>query len=174
MYRENAWKKYDAENHCIHVSGRSKTYHSAVKILNPNDFLIGHNYFFSMKAKHYQTEGENSQIIKLTLYYKTGEGIDQADKHYVEMSPYFHGEKDQWVDVIANSFTIPEGHTYKIYVEFPDSMTEYDVKEARAYEVGAELRDGKLISSQIISIENCQAKFSDYNNHDDIYFPMLF
>lgn len=116
-------KNYYAGSKSLAVTGRTDNWHGAAISLDSDAFVPGTAYSFSTAVL--QNSGETTNM-KLTLQYSLG-GEDNYDE--VASADAKSGE---WTKLENTSFTIPTGASNLIlYVEAPDSLTDFYIDEAR-------------------------------------------
>ncbi len=116
-------KNYYAGSKSLAVTGRTDNWHGASISLDSNAFVPGNTYSFSTAVL--QNSGETTNM-KLTLQYSL-DGEDNYDE--VAAADVKSGE---WTKLENTSFTIPSGASNLIlYVEAPDSLTDFYIDEAR-------------------------------------------
>ena len=112
----------------LFVSGRGDNWNGAAIMLSADTYKQGGIYGFSVNAM--QNSGSDAQI-KLTMQYTADDG-DHYDQ--VAFSPSKSGE---WVELKNDNYTIPEGaENLILYVESPDSLTDFYIDDARSNYVG--------------------------------------
>lgn len=109
----------------LFVSGRTDNWNGAAIMLDNTVYIPGEAYKFSVKAM--QNSGEEV-TMKLTMQYnKDGENYDEV--------ALVTAPSGEWITLENLAYTIPEGaENLQLYVESPDSLTDFYVDEA----VGAE------------------------------------
>ncbi|MCM1530029.1 MAG: carbohydrate binding domain-containing protein [Alistipes sp.] len=121
-------KNYYAGSKSLAVTGRTDNWHGAAISLDSDAFVPGNTYSFSTAVL--QESGESTNM-KLTLQYS----LDGED-NYKEVASA-DVTSGVWTKLENTSFTIPSGASNLIlYVEAPDSLTDFCIDEARGAVVG--------------------------------------
>ena len=109
----------------LFVSGRTDYWNGATVMLSGDTFKPGEAYHF--KARVMQNSGEDI-TMKMTLQYNMdGEKYDQ-----IALEPAPDGE---WITLENLAYTIPDGaENLQLYVESPDSLTDFYVDAVSASE----------------------------------------
>ncbi len=116
-------KNYYAGSKSLAVTGRTDNWHGAAISLDSDAFVPGQTYSFSTAVL--QESGETTSM-KLTLQYLL-DGEDNYDE--VASADVKSGE---WTKLENTAFTIPSGASNLVlYVEAPDSLTDFYIDEAR-------------------------------------------
>ena len=112
---------YYSGNSSAKVSGRTDSWQGIAKVLS-NDFSAGKTYSFS--AAVMQASG-SSVDFALTLQYDGADGKTNYDN-----IASVNAKSGEWTKIENTSFKIPEGASnLKVYVETPDSKTDYYVDD---------------------------------------------
>lgn len=117
-----------AGSQSLFVSGRTDNWNGAAIMLSGDTFKAGESYHF--KAQVMQNSGEEV-TMKMTLQYDLeGENYDEVA---LETAP-----SGEWITLENLAYMIPEGaENLLLYVESPDSLTDFYVDEAAASECAA-------------------------------------
>lgn len=109
----------------LFVSGRTDNWNGAAIMLSSDTYKPGKAYAFSCKAM--QNSGEEV-TMKLTMQYTCdGEKYDQV--------ALVSAKSGEWVTLENPAYIIPDGASdLQLYVESPDSLTDFYVDEASASE----------------------------------------
>lgn len=106
----------------LSVTGRTDSWNGAAISLDPSAFEAGKTYAFSANAMQNTTASED---FKLTLQCSVG-----GEENYINVAEA-SGAKGEWVQLLNNSFTIPEGASnLLLYVETADSTTDFYIDDA--------------------------------------------
>jgi arabinoxylan arabinofuranohydrolase len=129
------------------VTGRTETYQGAMYSLNPNAFVPGNSYSFSVLAMH--SDGAADDKFKFTMQYDIGDST-----HYVKIDSTVAGQ-NSWVMLKNAYFAIPADATgMAIYVEMPENASaDFYIDDAMGGVVGTpapgkgtSVRGGKISS----------------------------
>lgn len=116
-------KNYYAGIKSLAVTGRTDNWHGAAISLDPDAFVPGNTYSFSTAVL--QESGETTGM-KMTLQYSLN-----GEENYDEVASA-DVKSGVWTKLENTSFTIPSGASNLIlYVEAPDSLTDFYIDEAR-------------------------------------------
>ncbi len=96
---------YLGSKHSIFVSGRSEDWQGVTRPLDPQIFVPGETYGFSVMAM-YMNGADASKTFVLTLQY-----LDEAGQMQWGRITTTDGLKGQWVQLAASEYTIPKGAT---------------------------------------------------------------
>lgn len=108
----------------LFVSGRTDNWNGVEMDLDPSIYKPGKDYGFSVAAM--QKSGEDVGF-KLTLQYNL-----DGSAHYDEVNSCT-AKSGEWVTLSNDAFTIPEGaESVILYVESPDSLTDFYIDDAKA------------------------------------------
>lgn len=114
---------YYAGSKSLAVTGRTDNWHGAAISLGSDAFVPGNAYSFSTAVL--QESGETTGM-KLTLQYSL-----DGEENYDEVAAA-DVKSGEWTKLENTSFTIPSGASNLIlYVEAPDSLTDFFIDEAR-------------------------------------------
>ena len=106
----------------LSVTGRTDSWNGASYSLDPNTFIAGETYAFSVNAKQNDLASED---FKLTLQCNVG-----GEEQYINVAEG-SAAKGEWVQLVNNSFTIPKGATnLLLYVETADTTTDFVIDDA--------------------------------------------
>lgn len=106
----------------LSVTGRTDSWNGAAISLDPSVFEAGKTYAFSANAMQNTTASED---FKLTLQCSIN-----GEENYINVAEA-SGTKGEWVQLLNNSFTIPEGSSnLLLYVETVDSTTDFYIDDA--------------------------------------------
>lgn len=106
----------------LSVTGRTDSWNGAAISLDPSVFEAGKTYAFSANAMQNTTASED---FKLTLQCSIN-----GEENYINVAEA-SGTKGEWVQLLNNSFTIPEGASnLLLYVETVDSTTDFYIDDA--------------------------------------------
>lgn len=107
----------------LFVSGRTDNWNGAALLLDSSVFKNGNTYSFKTDAM--QKSGEEV-TLKLTMQYTAGDG-DHYDQIDLKTAP-----SGEWI-TLQGDYTIPDDATTPIlYVESPDSLTDFYIDNASA------------------------------------------
>lgn len=116
----------------LSVTGRTDSWNGASISLDSSTFGTGKTYAFSINAMQNTTASED---FKLTL-----QCTINGEENYINVAK-ISGSKGEWVQLLNNSFTIPEGAAnLLLYVETENSTTDFYIDDA----IGAP--EGKITS----------------------------
>ncbi len=119
---------YYAGKKSLYVTGRTDNWHGASIALDPDAFVAGNTYSFSTGVL--QKSG-SAVDMQLTLQYS----LDGED-HYDQIASAA-AKSGEWTKLENTSFTIPAGAVnLLLYVEAPDSLTDFYIDEARGSKSG--------------------------------------
>lgn len=120
------------------IQDRTSAWHGAGKTLDPDTFVPGKSYSFSVNAMFLESD-EDTDTLCLKLQYKDSEGTDK----YVSIAEET-ASKSQWVQLANSSFKIPEdASNMLLYVETPSSKINFYIDDA----IGA--KDGVKITASL-------------------------
>ncbi|MGB4092524.1 MAG: endo-1,4-beta-xylanase [Ruminococcus flavefaciens] len=116
----------------LYVSGRTDNWNGAAIQLDSSAFVAGNTYSFGAAVMQ---NTESSTAMKMTLQYTDADGKEQYDE--VATATASNGK---WTALSNPSYTIPSGATgLLLYIEAPDSLTDFYVDSAMAGVKGKEV-----------------------------------
>jgi len=128
--------------HSLFTSGRTDTWNGAATTLSPVVFKAGESYSFS--ADFMYKSGSATEEAYLSMEYKDASGTTQWP-HIAEITAM----KGEWAQLKNVSFKIPEGATdISIYVEMPNSTSDFYVDEVIVAPEGTEISGPKTINAK--------------------------
>ena len=122
-------------NGSLYVSGRGDNWHGAAIKLDSAAFVPGNTYSFGTAVMQ---KTESSTSMKLTLQYTDSTGTEQYDEVASATA-----QSGKWTTLNNSSYTIPSGASDMVlYVEAPDSLTDFYIDSAMAGDKGKEVKVG--------------------------------
>ncbi len=135
------------DNGSLFVSGRTDNWNGAEITLDPSVFISGNTYSFGCAVMQ---DSETSASMKMTLQYSDSSNTANYDE--IATVTANNGE---WTILGNPSYTIPaDASDLVLYVESPDSMTDFYIDNAFAAEKGKELTLSEDNSQQSENIPN--------------------
>jgi len=116
----------------LYVSGRTDNWNGAAIPLDSSAFVAGNTYSFGAAVMQ---NTESSTEMKMTLQYKDASGTESYDEVATATA-----SSGKWTALGNPSYTIPSGATdLLLYIEAPDSLTDFYVDSAMASVKGKEV-----------------------------------
>ncbi|MCL2207317.1 MAG: endo-1,4-beta-xylanase [Fibromonadales bacterium] len=114
----------------LYVSNRNQNWNGAIFAL-PDQFISGNEYSFSVMARH---DGNEAKTMSLSFQYNNPAGTESyGNVASAEVTP------GQWVQISNQSYKIPEGSNFSIYVELDDGYTSFYFDDAMGGVKGAKI-----------------------------------
>ena len=114
----------------LYVSGRTASWNGASLNLNPRIFKAGETFSFSADVMY--PSGAASDTFYLSLQYKGADGETHYD-HIAQAA----AAKGEWVQLLSTTYTLPAGGSdFVLYVEMPDSKSDFYVDDVIASVAG--------------------------------------
>ena len=130
----------------LFVSGRTDNWHGVAIALDSGAFIPGQSYSFGTAVMQ---KTESSTAMKLTLQYTDASGDEKYDEVATATA-----QNGKWTALSNSNYTIPSGASNMIlYVEAPDSLTDFYIDSAIGAEKGKEVTvsGGKVDTSSNVT-----------------------